>query len=235
MNQSKHRCIIVAVDGPAGAGKSSVCSKVCKRLGWTYVNTGFLYRAVAYICRERQIGLTDQAAMGAVIDEFTKTLKWDPETQAVWFENENISTFLYTDLAGKDASLIATNALVREKLLPLQRDLALRSPVGAVVDGRDIGTVVFPDADLKVFLTASIDERARRRMHQLNDGSTATPAELEALKKSILERDSQDAARGVAPLIQAQDAILVDTSDLKIDSTIEVVVDLIRARGLIQP
>lgn len=233
MNQSKQRCIIVAVDGPAGSGKSSVCSKTCKRLGWTYVNTGFLYRAVAYICRQRQVGLDDELAMGFVIDEFTKSLVWDPETQAVWFQAENISGHLYTDLAGKDASLIAKNPLVRAKLLPLQRDLALRSPVGAIVDGRDIGTVVFPDADLKVFLTASIDERSRRRIKQLKDGQTASSEELEAIKTSILARDAQDAARGVAPLIQAHDAILLDTSNLKIESTIERLLELIKEKNLV--
>jgi cytidylate kinase len=233
MTTSKKRCIIVAVDGPAGSGKSSVCSKTCKRLGWTYVNTGFLYRAVAYICRQRQIALDNNDSLGLVIDEFTKSLVWDPETQAVWFQGENISDNLYTDLAGKDASLIAKNPMVREKLLPLQRDLALRSPVGAIVDGRDIGTVVFPDADLKVFLTASIEERARRRIHQLKDGAKASAEELESIRVSIQARDAQDAARGVAPLIQAKDAILLDTSNLQMDSTIERLIELINEKNLI--
>lgn len=227
------RCIIVAVDGPAGSGKSSVCSKACKRLGWTYVNTGFLYRAIAYICRQRDIALEDQYGMSDVIDEFTKSLNWDPETQAVWFQDVNISEHLYTDQAGKDASFIAKNMLVREKLLPLQRDLALRSPVGAIVDGRDIGTVVFPDADLKIFLTASIEERAKRRMHQLKNGAACTAEEMEELKASIAARDTQDAARTVAPLIQAKDAILLDTSTLQMNSTIDRLVELIREKNLI--
>ncbi|MBC7660963.1 MAG: (d)CMP kinase [Chitinophagaceae bacterium] len=233
MNQSKQRCLIVAVDGPAGSGKSSVCSKACKRLGWTYVNTGFLYRAVAYICGVRQIPLNASEKLGVVIDDFMQSLIWDPETQAVWFQGENISTHLYTDQAGKDASLIATNRLVREKLLPLQRDLARRSPVGSIVDGRDIGTVVFPDADLKVFLTASIDERARRRIRQLKDGAHVTPEELDTIRTSIAERDKQDAARDVAPLIQAPDAILLDTSELDMNGTIDALVSLIRARNLV--
>ncbi len=228
-----NRCKIVAVDGPAGSGKSSVCSKACKRLGWTYVNTGFLYRAVAYICQQRGISLVDQSGLGAVIDDFTQSLNWDPETQAVWFEGKNISEYLYTDSAGAAASLIAKDMLVREKLLPLQRDLALRSPVGAIVDGRDIGTVVFPDADLKIFLTASIEERAKRRMHQLKEGAPATQDELEVLKASIAARDSQDAKRDVAPLIQAPDAILLDTSDLRMDLTIEKLVELIKAKNLV--
>ncbi|RZA27231.1 MAG: (d)CMP kinase, partial [Proteobacteria bacterium] len=228
-----NRCKIVAVDGPAGSGKSSVCSKACKRLGWTYVNTGFLYRAVAYICQQRGISLVDQSGLGAVIDDFTQSLNWDPETQAVWFEGKNISEYLYTDSAGAAASLIAKDMLVREKLLPLQRDLALRSPVGAIVDGRDIGTVVFPDADLKIFLTASIEERAKRRMHQLKEGAPATQDELEVLKASIAARDSQDAKRDVAPLIQAPDAILLDTSNLRMDMTIEKLVELIQAKNLV--
>jgi cytidylate kinase len=227
-----NRCKIVAVDGPAGSGKSSVCSKVCKRLGWTYVNTGFLYRAVAFISRQRSIALDDQLGLGEVIDDFSQGLSWEPETQAVWFLDQNISEHLYTDSAGADASLIAKNSVVREKLLPLQRDLALRSPVGAIVDGRDIGTVVFPDADLKIFLTASIEERAKRRMHQLKEGLAASQEELEALKASIAARDSQDAKRSVAPLIQAPDAILLDTSHIKMDSTIDKLIELIKGKNL---
>lgn len=227
-----HRCKIVAVDGPAGSGKSSVCLKACQRLGWTYVNTGFLYRAIACICRQRDLALDDDAALSRIIDEFSEELQWIPETQAVNFRGENLSPLLSTDRAGQDASLIAKNPLVREKLLPLQRRLALAAPRGAIVDGRDIGTVVFPDADLKIFLTASIEERARRRLRQLNDASAPSPSDLAAITESIRLRDQQDAARGVAPLKQAEDALLLDTSGLDIQATIEKMIDMIVSHGL---
>ncbi len=228
------RCKIVAVDGPAGSGKSSVCSKTCQRIGWTYVNTGFLYRSVAYITRQRRQSLASDRDLSEVIDAFCEDLHWDPETQSVQFQNLDISSHLNSDQAGQDASLIAKNPLVREKLLPLQRKLALRAPVGAIVDGRDIGTVVFPDADLKIFLTASLDERARRRLQQLHTNAANWDSELANIKQSILLRDEQDAARGAAPLKQAADAIVLDTSGLDLAGTIDRLVELIRERGLIE-
>ncbi len=226
-------CKIVAVDGPAGSGKSSVCAKACQKLGWTYINTGFLYRSIAFICRERSLDLEDNKALASIISEFCETLHWDPTTQSVWFDGRDLSPFLYTDQAGKDASLIAKNPLVRDLLLPLQRKLTLLSPRGAIVDGRDIGTVVFPDADLKIFMTASIEERARRRIQQLNQGDTITTDQLEAIKASIQERDNQDAARGAAPLVQAPDAIMFDTSSMEIDDAIQELIALIKQRQLI--
>lgn len=225
---SSRACKIVAVDGPAGSGKSSVCSEVCRQLGWTYVNTGFLYRSIALIARQRNQGLEDNEALRGIINEFCEELHWDPATQAVGFHGQNLSPLLYTDQAGRDASAIAKNPLVRELLLPLQRRLTLQSPVGAIVDGRDIGTVVFPDADLKIFMTASLEVRALRRIGQLQEGQQPDPAELEAIKTSILQRDQQDAKRGTAPLIQAADAIVFDTSDLDIKGSIEGMLQLIR-------
>jgi cytidylate kinase len=226
---SSRACKIVAVDGPAGSGKSSVCSEVCRRLGWTYVNTGFLYRSIALIARQRQQALDDNEALRGIINEFCETLQWDSDSQAVGFNGQNLTPLLYTDQAGKEASTIAKNPLVRELLLPLQRKLTLQSPVGAIVDGRDIGTVVFPDADLKIFMTASLETRALRRMGQLQDGQTPDPAELEAIKTSILQRDQQDAKRGTAPLIQAEDAVVFDTSDVDIHGAIEGMLQLIQA------
>ncbi len=232
-NPANSPCKIVAVDGPAGSGKSSVCSKVCAKLGWTYVNTGFLYRSVAYLCRQQNKSFEDHAALSSVIEDFCEHLSWDPATQKVSYRDLDLTPHLYSDQAGQDASWIAKIPLVREKLLPLQRKLALLSPKGAVVDGRDIGSVVFPDADLKIFLTASIEERARRRLHQLKDGDTASLAEFEAIKTSIRERDQQDSARGNAPLILAPDAILIDSSALDMHDTVETIINLIRARRLI--
>lgn len=232
-------CRIVAVDGPAGSGKSSVCSRVCAETGWTYVNTGFLYRAVAYLGRER--GLVpagsyvgrEQDELIALLDDFCEHLAWNPQSQKVHFKDFDLTPHLYSDQAGQDASTIGKNTLVREKLLPLQRKLALQATQGAVVDGRDIGSVVFPDAALKIFLTASIEERARRRLHQLKDGAAPSESELEAIKSSIRERDQQDAGRGAAPLIRAPDAVLIDSSSLDLQGTVATIVHLMRERGLV--
>ncbi|MFY7930904.1 MAG: (d)CMP kinase [Oligoflexus sp.] len=230
---AENRCKIVAVDGPAGSGKSSVCAQACQRIGWTYVNTGFLYRSIALICRQRQLSFDDDASLQTLIRSFCEQLQWEPEQQAVWYEGRNLAPLLYTDQAGKDASLIAKNPLVRDELLPLQRRLALQSPKGAIVDGRDIGTVVFPDADLKIFMTASIEERARRRIQQLSQGAAVSETDFEAIKSSILHRDQQDAARGAAPLIQAPDAIVFDTSSLRIEDVISQLIHIIRDHGLL--
>ena len=205
------RPIIVAVDGPAGSGKSSICTAVCREIGYTYVNTGFLYRAVAYLCNRHAVSLDNQEALKNLIQDFSKNLIWEPKTGAVIISGEDIAPRLYTDEAGRLASSIATNELVRKELLPLQRRLALEADVGAIVDGRDIGTVVFPDADVKVFMTASLEVRANRRLKQL-EGATA--ADLDEIMESIAKRDRQDSKRGSAPLKQAEDAILLDTSAL---------------------
>lgn len=229
LKSEKGRCTIVAVDGPAGSGKSSVCAKVCEELNWTYVNTGFLYRAVAFICGRKGVDLVDSPELSVIMDDFTKNLEWDPAEGKVYLSGEDLSDYLYTDLAGKNASLVAKSPMVREKLLPLQRRLSLQSPYGAIVDGRDIGTVVFPDADLKIFLTASLDERAKRRLIQLHDGdeSKISQEELESIKSSIQARDHQDAARGTSPLKQADDAILFDTSSMTVEKVISSLVALI--------
>ena len=222
-------CKIVAVDGPAGSGKSSVCAEVSRRLGWTYVNTGFLYRSIALICRQRSLDFTDNMALSVLIHEFCESLNWDPNTQAVSFQGKNLAPLLYTDQAGKDASSIAKNPLVRELLLPLQRRLTLQAPLGAIVDGRDIGSVVFPDADLKIYMTASLEIRAHRRIGQLQTGANIDINELEAIKTSILHRDQQDAKRGTAPLIQAEDAIVFDTSALDKEGAIQAMTELIQS------
>lgn len=231
----ENRCKIVAVDGPAGSGKSTICASVCTKLGWTYVNTGFLYRAIAYICRARNLRLSHDEDLKTVVEEFSQKLVWHADSGRVIFDGQDLSPKLYTDTAGKDASYVAKNPLVRQLLLPLQRKLTLQSPVGAIVDGRDIGTAVFPDADLKVFMTASLEERARRRLLQLHDGNEdqITEDQLDEIKSSIAQRDEQDAARGASPLKQAKDAILFDTSKLNSDEVEEKLIDIIRSRSLI--
>ena len=227
-NNTENKPVIVAVDGPAGSGKSSVCVEVCKKLGYTYVNTGFLYRSVALIAEREGADFSDEEALCKVAAKFTDGLTWNPEEGKVIFNGENISEFLYKDEVGKLASNVATSPAIRKELLPVQRKLALLTKKGAIIDGRDIGTVVFPDADVKVFMTASIEERAKRRITQLQ-GKKAdlNGEEFEKIKEAIALRDKQDSSRKIAPLIQAKDAILLDTSSMNMKESINALIEII--------
>lgn len=222
---------IVAVDGPAGSGKSSICYRIAEKIGWSYINTGALYRAVGLVAARRQLDLKDEQAVADLVSEMAPDLSWHTESRELWFAGENLTPLLLSEAAGAAASVIAKNSLMRTRLLAVQRQLTLASPVGALVDGRDIGTVVFPDADLKIFLTASLDERSRRRLQQL--GGEASDDVFESIKAGIAARDAQDGARGVAPLKKADDAVVVDTSRMGIEETIETIIVLLREQGLI--
>lgn len=226
---------VIAVDGPAGSGKSSVCAKAAQMLRWTYVNTGFLYRAVGVVARKRDIDMSSEAKLIAVARDLAEEMRWDPNTREVWFKGENLTPLLSTVEAGNDASDVAKMPLVREALLPLQRKLTFLAETGAIVDGRDIGTVVFPDADLKVYLTASLQNRAERRFNQLLAKTTPYPMpeiNLEEIKKDIALRDAQDGERATAPLKQADDAVLLDTSNLGVQESVQALVDLIQQNVL---
>lgn len=227
----RNKPFVVAVDGPAGSGKSSVCAKAAQMLRWTYVNTGFLYRAVGVVARKRDLDMSSETQLVTVARDLAESMRWDPNTREVWFKGENLTPLLSTVEAGNDASDVAKMPLVREALLPLQRKLTLMAKTGAIVDGRDIGTVVFPDADLKVYLTASLQKRAERRYYQLLEKSTpyAAPSiNIEDIKKDIAQRDAQDGGRSAAPLKQADDAILLDTSNLDVQESVQALVDLIQ-------
>ncbi len=222
---------IVAVDGPAGSGKSSICHTVADHLGWTYINTGALYRAVGVLALSSGINLDDQHGLASMVDEVAADLRWDATDRQIWHLQQNLTAKLQTEEAGYAASKVAKQPLVRDRLLPLQRQLTLSAPKGALVDGRDIGTVVFPDADLKIFLTASLEERSRRRMAQLSPGAKVAEA-LEDIKKGLARRDERDEGRGVAPLKQAVGAVVLDTSLLNFEQTVEALERMIRERGL---
>lgn len=228
MTTENSKPTIVAVDGPAGSGKSTVCVEVCKRLGFTYVNTGFLYRSVALIAKREEVDFSDNDELCKIACKFTDGLTWNPNEGKVVFNGENISEHLYQDEIGKLASNIATNPEVRTELLPVQRKLALLTEKGAIIDGRDIGTVVFPDADVKIFMTASIEERAKRRLTQLKGKKADLEGEeFNKIKESIALRDKQDSTRKVAPLIQAKDATLLDTSDMNMAAAIKAMAEII--------
>ena len=221
---SENRPKIVAVDGPAGSGKSSVCAKVAARLGWSYVNTGAIYRAVGLVAAREGVDLHSEDAVSAQVENITRQLAWKGESQRLFYGDEDITDALVSDENGKNASLVAKMSGVREKLLTIQRQWALKAERGAIVDGRDIGTVIFPDADMKVFMIASLDERARRRMLQLGRDDEASLAKIKA---DINARDSRDAGRDAAPLAKADDAVEFDTTGMDLTKAVDSLAQLI--------
>lgn len=212
---------IVAIDGPAGAGKSTIATGVAHRMGFTHVDTGALYRAVTLAAMERQLKDED-------LGELTRDLAVRFEGERVFWGNRDITRRIRDSDVTAHVSRVSAKAEVREGLLELQRRLGRADPHGAVLEGRDIGTVVFPDAELKVFLTASAEERARRRHAELTfSGDTASYDEvLEDLER----RDRYDSSRPVAPLTRAPDAVELDSTHASIDQVIQQIVDLAVAR-----
>lgn len=223
---------IVAVDGPAGSGKSSLCFAVAKSIGWTYVNTGALYRAVGLLAQDEGLDLDDAEGIAQMVTMKSPDFTWDAAKRSLACAGQDLTHRLESEAAGYGASKIARLGQVRRELLPLQRAMTLAAKVGALVDGRDIGTVVFPDADLKVFLTASLEARSRRRLDQL--GSGAPTSGLEEIREGLARRDERDGRRDVAPLKQASDAVVLDTSDLTFDESVAAIISLLSERGLLK-
>jgi len=222
------RPFIVAIDGPAGAGKSTVSKLLARRLGLTFVDTGALYRAVALSARRHGIATEDDAALRALLARIRISFQVLGEENRVFLDGEDVSAEIRAPPISLLASAVSARPVVREGLLGLQRRLALEAPVGAVLEGRDIGTVVFPDADLKFFLEASTDVRARRRYEELfQKGSENT---LDAVLADQIKRDRDDSSRAVAPLKAAEDAIRVDSSGLPLSEVVQRLERLIRER-----
>lgn len=212
---------ILAIDGPAGAGKSTVSRRVAERLGLVLVDTGAIYRSAALIAHRR--GLQDEAAIASAVS----ALHLELEGGRVLLDGEDVSAAIRTPEISRAASHVSAMPRVRAALLDLQRRIARREKRGAVVEGRDIGTVVFPDAELKIFLTASIDERAQRRKAELEERGDHSQS-LEQVKEDIRARDEKDSQRAVAPLKAAADAHLVDTTGRTIDEVVESIAALAR-------
>lgn len=204
---------IIAVDGPAGAGKSTVSKIVAARLGYTYIDTGAMYRAVALKVLQSGKPLSEELVSGIEI-------KLD-EAARVFLDGREVTKEIRTPEVSRGASDVATVGYVRKKLTELQREMAAKGSV--IMDGRDIGTQVLPNADLKIFLTASVEERARRRLEELK--LKGIDADFAQVVKEISLRDKQDSEREIAPLAQAEDAILLDSTRLTID---EVVAEILR-------
>ncbi len=219
---------VLAIDGPSGAGKGTVSRAVARALGWSLLDSGALYRLVALAGRRSGVDLADGAALArlaANLDiRFGATAAGE---EVVWLDGQDVTRSIRTEGAGNDASKVAALGAVRVALLERQRRFAV--PPGLVADGRDMGTVVFPDAPIKIFLTASPGERAARRHKQLKEQGVT--ANLAALSLEIAERDRRDETRAVSPLIASADAVLIDTTAVPVGAVVERILQLVRQRG----
>ncbi len=217
----------IAIDGPAGAGKSTIAKIVSQKLGFIYVDTGAMYRAIAVYLLDNDIPVDDEAAVERGIAGITVEIKYEDGAQQVYLNNSNVTGRLRTEKVGNMASKSSALPCVREKLLSLQRGLAASYDV--VMDGRDIGTNILPDAELKVYLTASTTVRAQRRYDELKTKGE-TKLCFEKIEQDIAQRDRQDMERKIAPLRQAEDAVLVDSSDMGIEQVADTIIRLAKGR-----
>ena len=206
----------IAIDGPAGAGKSTIAKLVAKKLDYIYVDTGAMYRAIAYELVRTGVDIEDEKALTDACANMKIEIKYEGGVQQVYMNGENVTPYLRTEETGKRASKSSAKAPVRAALLDIQRNMAVEHNV--VMDGRDIGTNVLPNAETKIYLTASADERANRRYKELTEKGEA--ADYEKIKADIIDRDERDMNRDIAPLKQAEDAVLVDSSDMTIDEVV---------------
>ena len=214
----------VAIDGPAGAGKSTIAKRIARRLGYIYVDTGAMYRAMAYYLIQNQVDAADQEAIAAACQHADISICYQDGEQVVLLNGENVNAYLRTESVGNMASVSSVVPEVRKKLVELQQKLARETDV--VMDGRDIGTVVLPDADVKVYLTASVETRAKRRFLELQEKGES--ADLAKIAADIEDRDYRDMHRDISPLRQAEDATLVDSSNMTIDQVVERILELCR-------
>lgn len=212
----------LAIDGPAGAGKSTIAKRIARQLGFVYVDTGAMYRAMALYFLRHNIEATDADRIEAACQNVDVTIEYKNGEQLVILNGENVNGLIRTEEVGNMASASSVNKAVRLKLVELQQNLAKKENV--VMDGRDIGTYVLPNADLKIYLTASTKERARRRWEQLK--GKGIEADMNDIEQDITQRDYRDMNREFAPLRQAEDAIYLDSSDLTIDEVVEKIISL---------
>ena len=213
----------IAIDGPAGAGKSTIAKKLAKDLGYVYVDTGAMYRAMAYYFIQNGIKADDVLAIEKACVDVDVTITYKDGEQQVILNGENVNGVIRNEEVGNMASATSIYPVVRTKLVELQRILAQKENV--IMDGRDIGTVVLPNANVKIFLTASSRVRATRRYEELQ--AKGIECNLDEIEKDIIERDRRDMNRETSPLKQADDAILLDSSDLDIDGVVERMKEII--------
>lgn len=216
----------IAIDGPAGAGKSTIARRVAKELSFIYVDTGAMYRAMALYLLRKEVNKDDTEQIGNICQEAEISIEYQNGEQIVLLNDENVNSYLRTEEVGNMASVSSAVPRVREKLLSLQRKLA--RDMSVVMDGRDIGTTILPDADVKIYLTASSLTRAKRRYLELQEKGTV--CNLDEIQKDIEERDQRDMNREISPLRQAEDAVLVDSSDLTIQQVVDRILQIFRSK-----
>ena len=219
-----HSIPVIAIDGPSGSGKGTLAQAVASQLGWHFLDSGALYRIVGAMCRRQTVDLDNPAAVA----QLATVLSISFAQGKVQVDGLDLTDEIRTEDAGVDASKVAAHPPVRDAVLDMQR--SFRQAPGLVADGRDMGTVVFTDAALKIFLEASAEERAQRRYKQLKNKGLSVS--LRGLLEQIQERDARDRGRAVAPLQAAEDAVTIDSTQLSIEAVLEQVLDLARQRGL---
>ena len=219
--------ISVAIDGPSGAGKSTLAKQLAAELGFIYVDTGAMYRSIGLYGMRKEIDIKDPVQVEGVLSEINISLAFQEGTQHIYLNNEDVSEKVRAEEAGMAASVVAQQPAVRQFLLELQRDMAEKNNI--LMDGRDIGTVVLPNATVKIYLTASVEARANRRYKELQE--KGNPETFEKVKKDIEERDWQDMNREISPLKKAADAVEMDTSALNLQQSFDVLLDLIRQKA----
>ena len=214
----------IAIDGPAGAGKSTIAKRLAKELGYQYVDTGAIYRTVAYFMDLLGVSPKDVDGVERYIDELTINIEYDEDgLQHMIMNGMDVTGDIRTQDISQKASLVSAHAVVRDVLLDMQRDVA--KTYNVIMDGRDIGTVVLPKANVKIFLTASPEVRAKRRTDELT--AKGQKANYEQILKEIIQRDYQDTHRPIAPLKMAKDSIKVDTSDMDIDQVVDAICQIV--------
>ncbi len=212
----------IAIDGPAGAGKSTIAKQIAKKMGFIYVDTGAMYRAMALYIIRKEIQPEESDRINLACKDADITIEYKEGEQIVILNGENVNPYIRSEEVGKMASASSVNRDVRLKLVELQRQLASKSNV--IMDGRDIGTYVLPTADVKVFLTASSSVRAKRRYDELVQKGQA--CNIDEIERDIVDRDRRDSTREFAPLKQAEDAVLVDSSTMSVEEVIDTIIDL---------
>lgn len=226
-NVARRPALVITIDGPAGAGKSTVAHALAGRLGYVYFDTGALYRAVAWVGWRAGVDGEDAAAMEALLDTVSIRMSLDEGSTRICIDNEDVTPHLRSPVISRLASAVARLPRVRERLLPMQRRYGRTG--GIVAEGRDMGTLVFPDAGVKFFLRADLDTRAERRYHETARGGYPEPRH--EIRRQIEERDASDQSRAAAPLVPAADAVVIDSSSLTVDQVVENMMKWIASRA----